>query len=216
MLYRHRCKRRRLRKGLVIFLCFSVIMGFLIYGFEKQVTVFSRSYIPVFAHRSASEAINDAVTAKLTELDCRYEDIVKITYMPDGEVSAIETDSRMINLLKAQTTRAAQEELTAIKHSEIYIPLGAFTGLTLISNSGPEIRLTYCMTGSFNSHLESVFENAGTNRTIHHIRLVVEAEIVTASVDYEDTMHLETDFEIAQTVISGKLPTIYGGLRTVY
>ena len=72
------------------------------------------------------------------------------------------------------------------------------------------------MTGSFNSHLESIFENAGTNRTIHHIRLVVEAEIVTASVDYEDTMNLETDFEIAQTVISGSLPTIYGGLRTVY
>ena len=46
--------------------------------------------------------------------------------------------------------------------------------------------------------------------------LVVEAEIVTASVDYEDTMNLETDFEIAQTVISGSLPTIYGGLRTVY
>ena len=216
MLYRHRRQRRRMRKGMLIFLSTVVTFGFLVYGFEKQVAVFSKSYIPSFAHRAASEAINDAVTAKINELDFNYEDIVKITYMKNGEVSAIETDSQKINLLKAQTTRAAQDELTAIKHSQIDIPLGAFTGFTLLSNSGPGIPLTYCMTGSFNSHLESIFENAGTNRTIHHIRLVVEAEIVTASVDYEDTMNLETDFEIAQTVISGSLPTIYGGLRTVY
>ena len=119
-------------------------------------------------------------------------------------------------MLKAQTTRAAQDELTKIKHSQIDIPLGAFTGLTLLSNAGPGIPLTYCMTGSFNSRLESVFENAGINRTIHHIRLIVTADIVTASVDYEDSISFDTDFEIAQTVIAGELPTIYGGLRSVY
>ncbi|MBQ4214050.1 MAG: hypothetical protein II673_02645, partial [Ruminococcus sp.] len=119
MLYRHRRQRRKMRKGVLILLSIAVTFGFLVYGFEKQVAVFSESYIPSFAHRAAAEAINDAVTAKINELDYSYEDIVKITYMKSGEVSAIETDSQKINLLKAQTTRAAQDELTAIKHSHL-------------------------------------------------------------------------------------------------
>ena len=106
--------------------------------------------------------------------------------------------------------------MTQIKHSEIFIPLGAFTGLTLISNAGPDIRLSFCMTGSFNSHLESSFESAGINQTLHHIRLVVTANIVTASVDYEDTITFDTDFEVAQNLITGNIPTIYGGTCTVY
>ncbi len=195
-------------------ICF--VFGLLIYGFEKKASVFSNSYIPSFAERCATEAINDAVTKKLGELNLSYDDLAKVVYSDDGQPKSIETNSAKINMLKAEATRAAQDEITKIKHSEVLIPLGAFTGLTLISNSGPDIRLTFCMTGSFNSHLESSFESAGINQTLHHIRLVVTANIVTASVDYGDTITFDTDFEVAQTVITGEIPTIYGGTRTIY
>ena len=195
-------------------ICF--VFGLLIYGFEKKASVFSNSYIPSFAERCATEAINDAVTKKLGELNLSYDDLAKVVYSDDGQPKSIETNSAKINMLKAEATRAAQDEITKIKHSEVLIPLGAFTGLTLISNSGPDIRLTFCMTGSFNSHLESSFESAGINQTLHHIRLVVTANIVTASVDYGDTITFDTDFEVAQTVITGESPTIYGGTRTIY
>ncbi|MEE1262880.1 sporulation protein YunB [Ruminococcus sp.] len=215
MLYRKR-RRPRFRKGFVIIVLICFVFGLLIYGFEKKASVFSNSYIPSFAERCATEAINDAVTKKLGELNLSYDDLAKVVYSDDGQPKSIETNSAKINMLKAEATRAAQDEITKIKHSEVLIPLGAFTGLTLISNSGPDIRLTFCMTGSFNSHLESSFESAGINQTLHHIRLVVTANIVTASVDYGDTITFDTDFEVAQTVITGEIPTIYGGTRTIY
>ena len=215
MLYRKR-RRPRFRKGFVIIVLICFVFGLLIYGFEKKASVFSNSYIPSFAERCATEAINDAVTKKLGELNLSYDDLAKEEYSDDGQPKSIETNSAKINMLKAEATRAAQDEITKIKHSEVLIPLGAFTGLTLISNSGPDIRLTFCMTGSFNSHLESSFESAGINQTLHHIRLVVTANIVTASVDYGDTITFDTDFEVAQTVITGEIPTIYGGTRTIY
>ena len=215
MLYRKR-RRPRFRKGFVIIVLICFVFGLLIYGFEKKASVFSNSYIPSFAERCATEAINDAVTKKLGELNLSYDDLAKVVYSDDGQPKSIETNSAKINMLKAEATRAAQDEITKIKHSEVLIPLGAFTGLTLISNSGPDIRLTFCMTGSFNSHLESSFESAGINQTLHHIRLVVTANIVTASVDYGDTITFGTDFEVAQTVITGEIPTIYGGTRTIY
>ena len=210
MLYRKRYKRRYFKKRYFLILVAVVLTVTLIHGFEAKIAVFSKSYIPSFARRSATEAINDAVMQKLAELQLDYSDLASLKYGSDGEVKAIETNACSINLLKSSVTRAAQDELSKIKHSAVKIPLGAFTGLTLIANDGPEIKLTYCMTGSFNARLESTFESAGINNTIHHIRLVVSAEIVTASVDYEDTMNFDTDFEIAQTVFTGDVPTIYG------
>ena len=210
MLYRKRYKRRCFKKRYFLILVAVVLTVTLIHGFEAKISVFSKSYIPSFARRSATEAINDAVMQKLAELQLDYSDLASLKYGSDGEVKAIETNACSINLLKSSVTRAAQDELSKIKHSAVKIPLGAFTGLTLIANDGPEIKLTYCMTGSFNARLESTFESAGINNTIHHIRLVVSAEIVTASVDYEDTMNFDTDFEIAQTVFTGDVPTIYG------
>lgn len=210
MLYRKRYKRRYFKKRYFLILVAVVLTVTLIHGFEAKISVFSKSYIPSFARRSATEAINDAVMQKLAELQLDYSDLASLKYGSDGEVKAIETNACSINLLKSSVTRAAQDELSKIKHSAVKIPLGAFTGLTLIANDGPEIKLTYCMTGSFIARLESTFESAGINNTIHHIRLVVSAEIVTASVDYEDTMNIDTDFEIAQTVFTGDVPTIYG------
>lgn len=210
MLYRKRYKRRYFKKRYFLILVAVVLTVTLIHGFEAKISVFSKSYIPSFARRSATEAINDAVMQKLAELQLDYSDLASLKYGSDGEVKAIETNACSINLLKSSVTRAAQDELSKIKHSAVKIPLGAFTGLTLIANDGPEIKLTYCMTGNFNARLESTFESAGINNTIHHIRLVVSAEIVTASVDYEDTMNFDTDFEIAQTVFTGDVPTIYG------
>lgn len=206
MLYCKRRRRRGFKKRYIVIPALLLILGSLIHGFEGKASTFSKSYIPAFAERCATEAVNDAVTEKLQELHYSYGDLAKIVYAKDGNPQAIETDSAAINLLKAETTRAAQDELTKIKHSKIEIPLGAFTGFTLISNLGPEIPLTYCMTGSFNSRLESSFETAGINQTIHHIRLVVTAQIVTASVDYEEPISFETDFDVAQSVITGEIP----------
>ena len=52
------------------------------------------------------------------------------------------------------------------------------------------------------------------NQTIHHIRLVVTSKIVTASVDFDREITFDTDFELAQSVIVGQIPTTYGGYYT--
>ena len=129
-----------------------------------------------------------------------------------GNVGALKN----INIFKAAVTKSAQDEVAKIKHSKMEIPLGAFTGLTLLSNLGPQIPLTFCLTGNFNSRIESTFESAGINQTIHHIRLIISSHIVTASVDHSGEMTFDTDYELAQSVIVGEIPTTYGGNRLVY
>lgn len=216
MLYKKRRRRFRLRKIHCIIISVIVLIVFLVKGFEAKVDTFSKAYIPNFAQRISTEVISDAVNEKLAELNYSYSDIAKIVYSDSGEVQSIETDSVKINILKAAVTKAAQDEIIKIKYSNMKIYLGAFTGLSLLSNSGPEITLSFCMTGSFNSRLENTFENAGINRSIHHIKLIMTSKIVTASVDYKDEIVFDTDFEIAQSVIAGELPDIYAGAYPRY
>lgn len=216
MLYKKRRRRFRLRKIHCIILVFIILIILIIRGFEAKVETFSRAYLPNFAQQITTDAVTDAVNKKLAELNYSYNDIAKIMYSDSGEVQSIETDSVKINKLKSEITKAAQAELVKIKHSNMYIPIGAFTGLSLISNSGPEVALSFCLTGSFNSQLESTFESVGINSTIHHIKLILTSKIVTASVDYEKEIVFDTDFEIAQSVISGDIPSVYGGLYSKY
>ena len=178
-------------------------------GFERQVGQFSQSYFPAFARQVTTKAVTEAVEEVLQGGGYSSDDLAVIRYS-GGSVSAIETNPNAINRLKNSVVAAAEQKAEEIHNSVMYIPLGAFSGLTLIANEGPKIPLTYCLTGSFSAELVSSFESAGINQTVHHIRLVVKAEIVTASVDYKDTLCFSTDYEVAQSVIVGGIPSSYG------
>ena len=218
MLYR----RTKRRSGLAVLRLYCVIIAaamlivFAVRAFEGKASDFSQDYIVNFAGQITTDALSDAVQNTLNELDYDYGDFAVVKYSGDGSVKSIETNSKNINIFKAAVTKSAQDEVAKIKHSKMEIPLGAFTGLTLLSNLGPQIPLTFCLTGNFNSRIESTFESAGINQTIHHIRLIITSHIVTASVDHSGEMTFDTDYELAQSVIVGEIPTTYGGNRLVY
>ena len=218
MLYR----RTKRRSGLAVLRLYCVIIAaamlivFAVRAFEGKASDFSQDYIVNFAGQITTDALSDAVQNTLNELDYDYGDFAVVKYSGDGSVKSIETNSKNINIFKAAVTKSAQNEVAKIKHSKMEIQLGAFTGLTLISNLGPQIPLTFCLTGNFNSRIESTFESAGINQTIHHIRLIITSHIVTASVDHSGEMTFDTDYELAQSVIVGEIPTTYGGNRLVY
>lgn len=214
MLYRRRKRKRRI-KVLLALGCVVTVLIMAISSFEHKVSVFADSYIQSFARQVSTEAVCTAVDDQLDAMQLSYNDLAKLQYADDGSVRSVETDSVQFNRIKAKVTKAAQEELVKIKNNVMYIPLGAFTGLSLIANYGPPIGLSFCLTGSVNARIESTFESAGVNQTVHHIRLIVTSRIVTASVDYDGYMEYETDFELAQSVLVGDIPTTYGGYYPV-
>ncbi len=218
MLY-HRRKNRRSAVSAIRLYCViiasAMLIVFAVRAFEDKASTFSENYIVNFAGQITTDALSDAVQNTLVDLDYGYDDFATVKYGEDGSVRSIETNSKNINIFKAAVTKQSQAEVAKIKHSDMQIPLGAFTGLTLIANYGPKIHLTFCLTGNFNARIESTFESAGINQTIHHIKLIITSHIVTASVDHKGEMTFDSDFELAQSVIVGEIPTTYGGYLTV-
>ncbi|MCD8026054.1 MAG: sporulation protein YunB [Clostridiales bacterium] len=215
MLYRRHRKKRLVRLKRAIFSLIAAAAAIVIFC-EYHLSDFRPEYIRAQAEILSVNSVCDAVNDSLENLNYSYDDIAKVNYSDDGTIQSITTDSFKINTLKSSVTKAVQNEIAKIYDNEIEIPLGAFTNITVLSNAGPCICMNFNLTGSFSSEIVSTFESAGVNQTIHHIRLLLTSKIMTTSLDYSGNMTFTTDFEIAQTVIVGTVPSTYGTLYKTY
>ncbi len=168
------------------------------------------NYIKIQAEIMSNRAITDAVTLALNNLNISYDDIALINYSQTGVVGSIQTDTIKLDKIKLDIIEVAEEEIAKIHDCDVDIPLGAFTDISVLSNYGPEININMSIEGSFNAEIVTSFEQAGLNQTIHHISLVLYANIITTSLDYSGEIEFSTDYEIAQTVIIGAIPNSYG------
>ena len=215
MLYKNRRRRKfkRLKKALLAIIAFITA---LIIFCEIHLSDFRPEYIRIQAEILSVNSVCDAVNLTLEKYNYSYDDIVKLSYSNDGDVQAITTDSFKINKLKTEITKTVQKEIAKVYDNQIDIPIGAFTNITVLSNWGPCIPITFNLTGSFSSEIVSTFEQAGINQTVHHIRLMLTSKIMTTSLDYSGKITFTTDFEIAQSVIVGNIPSTYGNLYRTY
>lgn len=215
MLYYKR-KTRRFRKLKKILFIITVLTVSATVFCECHLSDFRPEYIRIQAEILSVNSVCDAVNSTLEKIDFSYDDLATIVCADNGTVQAIKTDSLKINKIKADVTLAVQEEIAKVYDNEIDIPLGSFTNVTVLSNVGPCIKMTFNLTGSFSSEIVSTFEQAGINQTIHHIRLLFTSKIMTTSLDYTGNITFTTDFEIAQSIIVGNIPSIYGNLYRTY
>ncbi len=215
MLYRKRRKRRFVLLKKILLTVILLAVGITVFC-EVHLSDFRPEYIRIQAEILSVNSVCDAVNNTIDKLNYSYSDIAKIKSDKNGRVQSIETDSFKINRLKADITKAVQKEIAKVYDNEIEIPLGAFTNVTILSNWGPNIPVNFNLTGSFSSEVVSTFEQAGLNQTIHHIRLFFTSKIMTTSLDYSGNITFTTDFEIAQSVIVGEIPSSYGSLLSTY
>lgn len=215
LLYKKR-KIKRFKKLRKIILSIFILFVLIIVYCEYQIADFKPEYIRVQAEILSANSVCDAVNETLSKLNFSYDDLSKISYDKNGKVKSIATDSIKINQIKADVTKAVQKEIAQVYDNEIQIPLGSFTDITILSNYGPPITITFNLTGSFSSEIVSRFESAGLNQTVHHISLHFTSKIMTTSLDYQGKITFTTDFEIAQSVIVGEIPSTYGLLRNTY
>ncbi len=203
-------KKIKFKKLKCILLSFAALIIATVIFCEQQLAEFKCEYIRIQAEIISVNSVCEAVNNSLKKFNYKYEDIANVKCSKDGTVQAITTDSVKINELKADIMLSVQQEIAKIYDVEIDIPLGAFTDITVLSNYGPPINVSFNLTGSFSSEIVSTFESAGINQTIHHIRLILTSKIMTTSLDYSGNMTFSTDFEIAQNIIVGITPQYCG------
>ena len=155
-------------------------------------------------------ALNSAVLSAL-END-RYKSLVTVEQNEDGHVVSVRTDAVGINLLKARICEAASAVLTA-QSQTVCIPAGSLTGLDILSGRGPSIRVRVRTSGFANAEVESAFEGAGVNQTVHRLLLRVHASVCLSMAKTQQTKSLSYEVCVAETVIVGEVPTLYANMN---
>jgi sporulation protein YunB len=216
MLYkRKKAHSKRKKKVLAIALVIAILLvGYIIY-FESYADPYQVNMMENRAKIIATESITQGIENILAKGEFTYESFSKITYGSSGAVQSISIDSVNVNKFKNELSKEIQRIMQE-EHPLYYeVPLGAFSGFTLLANYGPNIPISFTLGGSFNSKLNSSFETAGNNQTVHHITLDVDADMISMAPGNIREFELQSNYEIAQTVIVGDVSNYYWGNGTV-
>ncbi|MEG1582038.1 MAG: sporulation protein YunB [Clostridia bacterium] len=206
-----------IRKRRKFFVFFSVL--FII--FFLTAVYFSRLVNPLLISTSeskikvvANKSMNIAVTRAM-EQNIRYDDLIHIVTDSSGKISLIQADSVQINALSKLIASITQENLMKLAVAPIEIPLGAFTGITIISNIGPKVSVNLTPFGDISCKFTSEFISAGINQTQHRIYLNISTFVTVVLPFDKITVNSKSDVLLCESVIIGDIPETYLNASTL-
>ncbi|MCL4440194.1 MAG: sporulation protein YunB [Firmicutes bacterium] len=132
-------RRRPLKKTILIMI--TVIFFVALCSMDMQIRKTLYEMAEVRAVQMATEAINNAVRAKVAEEGMLYEDLIIVHKDSAGKIVLMQADTAIINKIASDTTIAVQSAILRLGEESLYIPFGQITGLYLLANLGPKIRV---------------------------------------------------------------------------
>lgn len=160
----------------------------------------------------AMNAIDDAVAEVLSQEIIDYESLIITGTAQDGSVNSLHTNTAAVNILKSKLSREITEKIRQDKFVNVGVPVGAFTGLVLLSSLGPDIRIKLNLNGSVTTTIKSELTSAGINQTMHRIYLLVDADVSLTCPIISYETNFVSEYELCQTVIVGNTPNMFANI----
>jgi len=154
------------------------------------------------------KAINNSISSVFTE-EVSYTDFINILYGDDGDIIALSARTAKINVLSRQMAAVTEKNIESIGDNGISIPIGAFSGIELLSGTGPSIKVRFVQIGAVNCDFISEFRTMGINQTLHKIYMNLYADVQIVLPTAVDTLHVSAQVLISESVIVGKIPSTY-------
>lgn len=138
-----------------------------------------------------------------------YDNLVNITFNSNKKIELIEVDSIEVNIIIRKITNKVQEEFEELGKEGIQIALGTFTGIPFLYNIGPSLSVRLVPVGIVNTKINSHFESAGINQTLHKLDFVVSSNIGMILPGKTQNFTTELEVLLCESVIVGEIPQIY-------
>lgn len=156
----------------------------------------------------AVAALEETVRQELEQMDLSYGRLVRVS-REEGRVVSLETDTVLLNQIKSRITQAAVRKMEKLSDYRLTVPLGSVSGIDLFSGKGPKVRFLLQPQTAVESQILQQFQSAGVNQTQHRIYLQLDVEIEALIPGFSAKTSVQTQVELAQTVIVGEVPQFY-------
>lgn len=166
----------------------------------------------VRAVQAATEVINNAVRVEVAGEGMLYEDLIIVHKDSAGKIVLMQADTAKINKIASDTTIAVHSAILRLGEESLYIPLGQITGLYLLANRGPKIRVEIVPIGTVRVNVDDRFEQSGINQTRHSIYLVFDTDIRVVVPLKSGRASVVTQVPVAESIIVGDVPSTFVSL----
>ena len=164
------------------------------------------------AVNAASNAITDAVGEMLRREDTDFSRVIVLEKDVQGHITALRTDMGQVERLKVEVLGILGGLIAEINTQQLGIPLGNLLLPDLLAGTGPVLPVKAVSLTMSNADFFSDFTEAGINQTLQtlKVKFTISLTILT-TVGYE-TVDVDSDVMVAQTVIVGTVPETYVNL----
>lgn len=160
-------------------------------------------------HLAVSEMINTAVSEELSREDISYTKLVELSTNPDGEIIAAQSNVVNINKLKTGITQRLEAELREMGSTDIGIPVGTLSGISLLHGRGFEVGMAIKPIGYPKTTIISEFTEAGINQTRHRIIIEITVDADAVIPGFSSEISVSTSIIAAETIIVGRVPDAF-------
>ncbi len=159
----------------------------------------------------AKEAISDAVTKKITQMNINFDDIVKMQKDKDGKIRAINLEFKEYSRIVGETTQRVKNRLQEFEDEKVVttVPLGLATGNSFLAEMGPELPVTLVPVGSVKTRLDTKLNDAGINMVLVTVFVYVEVSLRIIIPFATDQTTVVTMIPITESLVIGDVPTYW-------
>ena len=201
--------KRKLRAAAVCVLVLAIVVGAGVYVRSNVVPlVTDKAYYSI--RGEAVLALNNAYQSTVEQMtSLGYSDFVSIKYNAAGEINLISVDMLKVNNVMSYISTVVLDEMQAIAVNGVDVPLGAFSGILLLGDSGSNVNVEVETVGIAECNFRSDFETVGINQVRHslYIDIVATANVVLPL--YAKDVFCESSLLLCENVIVGDVPEFY-------
>ena len=197
--------RKQLIRSLIVFAV--LLAGFLSFRGKYRAVIGELAQTQV--KNTTSDLTNDAIAKQIAAGNIRYDRIVYFEKDLDGRITALKTNMSEVNRLKTDILNIINDEILALDHSDIGIPLGSLFLPELLSGRGPSIPVHILSIRNSDAVFNSDLTQAGINQTLHKLIMEVSEDVSVLILGQTSSFTLTSEVVVAETVIVGQVPDTF-------
>ena len=196
-------KKKRVLKFQCFFTAFVITVVSIYFSSDRIVVSLAEKTFDSIISSASYHAVDIIVEEKY-----RYSDLVDIKTDSSGNVGMIITDSYAVNKLAATAVTKAYAYLSEKIEKGVEVPLGAFTGIRLISGFGAKVRMKVISVASVKCDFVSEFAQAGINQTRHSLYLNINCVVNVVTKTKTKKINDKITVLVFDNLIVGKVPNV--------
>lgn len=201
--------RRQIQRVLQWFCALLIVACALLLTLRSKYRLVIEDLAQTQIKNTTSDLTNDAIAKQIETGDISYDRIVFFEKDLDGRITALKTNMSEVNRLKTDILNIINDEILALDHSDIGIPLGSLFFPELLSGKGPSIPVHILSIRNSDANFVSHFEQAGINQTLHRLNMEVSIDVAVLVLGQTSSFTMSSEVVVAETIIVGDVPQTF-------